>query len=329
MNRLSRAAPGVVVASSITLGAALCMGAPAGAHSGQLYMAAWFDVDPEPRLSTISQSTARIVGLPALLEDRLYPHGLEVFEETAYVMWHHSGDHMGGWLATWDHTSGAVGSPVDIAFELGAIEWLHELDTTTDGTILTLATVEVVDGGIPVEQVWVASIDPVTGELALRVRLPYSPVYWAAIATDPTTGATHVFGDIEGGEVFATIDLDEDTHSEPISLARLTDDLGPGYITAAEFDPSGALWLFCTYYSDEDRPVLVRVAAPVSPEAAAEVIGSIWDQNLQYDNEALAFDPYVAPHLADTGGPVFPFALGATALLAAGALVLAARRRVR
>ena len=265
--------------------------------------------------------------------EQLLPHagysalGLEIVDETGYVLLGESGDAPGptlGWIATWDHTTGVTGALVPIVSGVGVtLQDLYALDATPDGTLIAYAAVSVLDVEFPVDYEWIVSIDPTTGALAKLVDITGATSYVDSISTDPTTGVTYVWVDEDDGlPQYIVADLDAGTYGPTIDMVGVNDDLGGGFMYGADFDTSGTLW----FYYPSDTNVLASLTG--SPSASVGAVSSgIYAGTVSDIN--LAYDPYVAPKavLAETGSPVAGILAGGLALLGAGVLVHAVSRR--
>lgn len=321
MTRLSR------ISSRVALGALVVAGltfaaAPVGAHTGSL-----FTVTDEGSFATISGADASVAPLsPSNLGDYSV-NGIEIFNEVGYVLLTQSDDTDTNYLvATWDHSTGALGTPVQLVGELDVtLNSVYGLDTTNDGTLLAFADVTVLEGEFPINYTWVVSIDPATGLVTGLVDITGATPYEDSLATDPTTGITYAFVDEDLGlPQYLQLDLAAGTFTGPTDLDEIQATLGDGYIYGADFDTAGTLWFYYNGF-DEDNDGLSYTTGPFSETVEGVFVG---EPNVSVNEVNLAYDPYVAPQLAATGLPLLPLALAGAGLLGLGGLAFASRRRV-
>lgn len=314
----SRVALGALVVGGLTFAAA-----PVGAHTGSL-----FTIYDEGllRFATISSTDASVTPFTPTLPSEYTVEGIEIFNEVGYAILRDviDDDSAMTYIATWDHSTGALGTLVPLVGEVGvAILDVEALDTTTDGTILAFAQVSVLEGEFPIEYEWVISIDPVTGVVTEAVDITGATPYEDSLATDPTTGITYAFVDLDNGmPQFLQLDLVAGTYVPAIDLEELQDTVGPGYVYGADFDTAGTLWFY--YSGFEANSGLYRTTGPFSADVEGAIVGS---PSLETDEINLAYDPYVAPQLAATGLPLLPLAVAGAGLLGLGGLAFASRRR--
>jgi len=311
---LSGAGIGAVVLSLALVGAG-----PAGAHTGSLFTVISPSESPSV-FATISQTDATTTALPGGLPDA-GSDGLEIFNETGYVLLR-SGDPTESSIATWDHTTGLVGTTVALTAPLGTtINNVHGLDTTVDGTIIAIADLSVLDGEFPVDVDAIISIDPATGLIAQLVDITGASSYFDSLSTDPTTGITYLWVDEDDGTPqYIVLDLVAGTYDPTVDLLQVQDDLGGGYMKGADFDTSGTLWFF---YGSQLASLTGSPSETVGAVSSGINGGDVADINL-------AYDPYVAPPkavLAETGLNVGGIVAGGLALLGAGLVVVFASRR--
>lgn len=333
MTRFSRNAGRVTLGSLAAVALAALAVAPAGAHTGQLYTVADHEEDYE-HYATISATDAAIAPFaPPISASDQEAEGLEIYQETGYALLERYNDEdvREYALGVWDHSTGTTTSQVPLvpAGLEASITELWELDTTTDGRILSLAFVEILEGEFPLDYAYVVEIDPVTGEVFLRVDLSDiggdADPFLDSIATDPTTGVTYVFFDFDGGLMYASaIDLDGGTYAEPVALSGILDALGGGYFLGADFDTAGTLWFLFSPFNDDW--LLGSTVGAFSASVSGVAHGTIDEEAI--DSTNLAYDPDVAPQLADTGWDGVALAAGGVlALLAGVGAFMMGRRR--
>jgi LPXTG-motif cell wall-anchored protein len=262
---------GLVAAATTAL--ALTVTVPVSAHTGSLFTVA-ASGDTTETFASISSTNAAVSPIGGAIPGA---GGVEIFNETAYAIFED------GHLVTWDHNTGAILTSVPLSIEGYDSFGVFALDTTTDGTLLTYARVTYTEDDALITEEWVASLDPATGVLTPRVEVTDVDPFLDSLATNPVTGVTYSFVDIDDGvPQYVTIDL-----AAASVLASSTGEFGAS--------------------------------------AGAVAVGTVSDVS----TVNLAYDPFVAaaPALADTGVDASAVALGALALLGAGAVALLVVRR--
>lgn len=332
MTRFTRVTGRIALGVLATVALGAIAAAPVGAHSGQLFTVVVTEESPGGDLyATVNAANAAVVPFGSPVSTELTAEGLELFNETGYVILSTLSpgyENVDLNLGVWDHTTGTTTSvvplvPADLAVTLLDV---YALDTTPSGRLLAFVYAEVLEGEFPLDGWYVGEIDPGTGAVSLIVELTGLTdefIYFDSIATDPTTGVTYVlFDDNAGSTYIVELDLEAGTYSEPVEFTSLVDEFGWGYPAGADFDTAGHLWFY--YRLEQGDWLLLSTVGAFG--ATAELVPSGSVEAVMTQN--LAYDPYEAPQLADTGSDVAPLVLGGAGLLLAGAtVVLIARRR--
>ncbi|MDO7880939.1 hypothetical protein [Antiquaquibacter soli] len=303
----------------------------ATAHTGNLYTWAYNpQVTPDVSgFATTSKTDAALAFLGADTSSEIdSPSGVEICAETAYAV-STQGD--ASVIVTWNHDTGALTSaPIDITIEDGAIDGVFELDTLLDCTVLTLAGLS---GDLP--GLAVISVDPATGAAAVVADLTEEPAEPTGIATNPS-GATYLFGDVEGTPSVATFDPSTGVIGEWVEQAGIGDEFeSTGFTQGVDFDAAGGLWIVAGINNEEQYHLLSYAAGADLATSPVTDIGILpyysTPQELQIQSPIpLATDgiAVVAPQLAATGAELpLGVALGAGILLLCGLALIAVRRR--
>ncbi|MGX5682390.1 hypothetical protein [Schumannella luteola] len=322
MSRLSRISSRLAL-GALVLGGLTFAAAPVGAHTGSLFT---IDDETTTNFATISGTDASVASFGPAIPDNYSVEGIEIFNEVGYVLLSEEidDDTEVTYIATWDHSTGALGTLVELVGGVNvSVNEVYGLDTTNDGTILAFAEVTVIEGEFPIDHEWVVSINPTTGEVTEVVDITGVTPYKDSLATDPTTGITYAFVDTDDGmPQFLQLDLVAGTYTGPTDLDELQATVGPGYVYGADFDTAGTLWFY--YSGFEGNGGLSYTTGPFSETVEGVTVG---DPSVDVDEINLAYDPYVAPQLAATGLPLLPLAVAGAGLLGLGGLAFASRRR--
>lgn len=306
----------VGLASAAAAALAVAVAVPVSAHTGALFTVEYNDTYT---FATISGSDASVAPIGAPLPTSV--DGIEIFDEVGYAL-------VDGSIATWDHTTGVLGTPVALVaapgytlFSLGS-----ELDATNDGTLLTYALLLADETGDILTVPWVVSIDPTTGVVTPEVDVTAVTPYTDAIATHPVTGVTYAFIDTNNGPEYATLDLETGTLGARTALTGIAAALGAfGYFGGADFDASGTLWF---YYYGDDETILASTTGEFGPGVGAVSSGAVSNAasiNLATDPGGAA--PAAAPALPATGIEIGGALALVVGLLGAGTLALITVRR--
>lgn len=309
--------------------------APAAAHTGDLYSVQWDGDTETSTFVVIDRADGSVTQLGPAHELELW--GVEIHDETGYAV----GDRYNPTLdadepviVTWNHATGDVQNVVVVTMAGAELGGIGMLDSSVggplpDGTLLTGAYY--VLEGTDIYAEGIGTLDPVTGLFSLLVELDpaETPDILVSLATDPTTGISHLFGDDDDGTPrVIELDLTAGTHGPALALTGMMDALGGGFMGGTDFDEAGTLWFH--YLGDDD--VLARSTGAFSAAAAVVVVGPVGPQ----EPSALAVDPAAAPapapepELAAAGLDPVGMIGAALALLAfGGAAALIARRRIR
>lgn len=297
--------------------------APASAHTGALFTV--YDGGDTDSFATISQTDASVTPLANSLPDEASADSIEIFNEQGWAI---GEGEDGSYIYPWDHSTGLAGTPVPIVgAEIQDYEFsgAHALDTLLDGTIISFGGYNPLDEESELdERDFVGSIDPVTGVWTPLVELTDAVGFLDSLATDPTTGITYALVDEDDGTPqFIIIDFAGSTYAGPTALPAIEEALGEGWMRGADFDTSGTLWFFY------DGVLAHTTGAFTAAVSAVEVGPYVQGEASPIEDYALAYDPaaVVSPQLADTGVPVASIAGGALALLVAGGVLFAVRRR--
>lgn len=299
--------------------------------------------------ASVSMTDGALTALPQDLPDEMIPQlwtGAQIIDGQGYATYF---DIIGGGetgsgavLYTWDHTTGALGDriplrlPADITADGGLLAdhdevylvLASELDALPDGTLLTVIFVQSEADTTSRFFMFVASIDPVTGETTPLAAIDpgavdgdAGPFSLGGLATDPITGTTWVFINTLDENVYAAPAVLDAANVALVPLGdfepttgEITVDLAAGDFTAsatetADYDllegpielygESGGFLrgadfdatgvLWSVYGSNDiEAFALTTIGAPFAPSAAASFVGELPDAEA-----------------ADTGGPVY------------------------
>lgn len=332
----SFAAVGLMVAGLTLIAAPVA----AAAHSGNLFTWVYLDADgDEPSgFATISQTTglSTILGAQAIQE--LAADGADICtDETAWGVADLESDETG--FFTWDHTTGVVGAVVPPVATLADFPEAESVEV--DGVwaadslpgCIKLAFVEYfIDTGDGVDLMTTLSfVDTTTGDVHPIVELPtingQDVIEWEGIATDPTTGFTHVFATYLNTTYFAFVDIAAGEVSELQAMSGVPTVLpNPVVPGEADFQPDGKLWMFTVqpeaYSLISFAPASdLTTAAPVE---AGDANGTGPNGEHLHFTWTLTYDPSALPA---TGGAPVGLLLGGGLLLLAGAGLLSLRVR--
>lgn len=295
---------------------------PASAHTGALFTA--YQSENLDTFATISQTDASVTPLANALPEDVFADSIEIFNEQAYAL---AGEEGETYIYPWDHSTGTSGTPVLIVgAEIQDYEFTgaYALDTLLDGTIISFGRYVAAGDLDLIDRDFVGSIDPATGIWTPLVELTDASDYFDSLATDPTTGVTYALVDEDDGmPEFIIIDFANSTYAGPTALPFVQEALGEGYMRGADFDTAGTLWFF---YDG----VLAHTSSAFSAAVSAVEVGPYNGGEVpEIEDYALAYDPaaVVSPQLADTGVPTGGIVGGALALLTAGVVLIAVRRR--
>lgn len=337
----------VAVSAALVALVTFAVATPAAADEGDLYTAIVLDVDgTDTAFSLLADDGTVAPFAPGFSSDDLEVIGVEVFGGQGYYLANLNDGDDDYLVGRWDVTTGiaSAGVPIDLsAFENDDFESVDAwgFDVMPDGTILVLLTVEPADGP---EQTWIASVDPDSGAVTQRVALPevFEPdqdTYYDSLATDPITGTTFVLIDDDANTVSA---IPVDVAGASVgTVVEFGDDAKPDtWMLGADFDATGVLW----YLSNENESGLTLSSLP-GPGLAADwtngtrTVVVVADGDGEVESLALATwnaaapvvpagpDAPAAPELAATGVELSVSGGVASALLAAGVVLLAVRRR--
>ncbi len=336
--RISVAAGALIVAGFTLLAAPLS----AAAHTGQLFTWAQ-DGDlglPPQGFAHISQSDAsmQFVGTPQVTDG--YVTGADICDENPWAVGY--GVEEEAVAMTWDHDSGTVGSPVPLVADVAdfpdavsvIVDAVWSADSLDDCTKLAYVRYSVEYAATQVEVYTVSFVDLATGAVTPIDELPTDvadlPIEWRGIATDPTSGTTYLFLQINSEPYFEVLDVGTGTRSErTLMVGVLIEFESSGSVVAADFEPGGVLWLSYGVNNQEAYHLLSYPSAAVLSSAEPADIGVI---NTASDGvsvrvpEALTYDPEALP--ATGAAPIGVLAAGG-ALLALGAVLagVAGRRQ--
>ena len=335
-----------VVKTGIAIVALTAMGviaaSPASAHTNNMFTLIRYD---EATASTGFATYGKADGVATYLGEtfsanRTYIAGIEVFDEKGVVL----GAQDVGFVQSWDHTNGTVGTALVTYVTVPGAEFDVEindfvgLDTLNNGTTVTVLYYgeQAESEGPFVDYFAVASVNVGTGEMiplvgisdALRIEdfFGYEPT---GIATDPLTGITYVFLQNEADEpFFLSVDVAAGTVGAPTLLQG--DGFEAGRIDGVDFDADGTLFFNYENYPAERIELLKLTARPADWAMATPQFISI--APAQYPAAEIYEQALTLEHtvLAATGSelPVFAIVLvGTVAVLAGGVTVMVARRR--
>ena len=211
-----------------------------------------------------------------------------------------------------DAGAGTVSDPIHLIFPVG-VGQCFDLDLLVDGRLL--ATCEGLDAqSVPTASV--VFIDPASG---LLTPIHTEPVgdggpHYRGIATNPATGWTWVFGELDGAAFGFRLELDGFVWPVvPFDILPLAADF-------AEIGPKGPpqLWAILAFVR--------REFAAVDPSTGTIRSVAAFDFDATEADDVTALSVWGAPALAATGSsaPLFPV-LGPVLLVLAGATLLAIR----
>lgn len=256
------AAAGLIVAGSLIAGAPLA----ASAHTGQLFTWAYtlFTDSVSGGFAHVSQTDGSLTPVGGVDDPDFMASGGEVCDEKAWAI-AVEGEAAAS-VFTWDHSTGAFGALVDLTADTAdfegatsvSIEDAYSADTLSDCAALAYVEyyVNVEGGGGPA--LWLSSIDVASGATTPLVQLITDAegddveYNWGGIATNPLTGVTYLWfqlgGDGDGGDglpYVVTADLATGTLGVPVVMAGAVDfySESEAFVTEADFEPSGILWL--------------------------------------------------------------------------------------
>jgi LPXTG-motif cell wall-anchored protein len=337
-SRARRLAAGTLMVAGLTL---LAAPLAASAHSGNLFTWAYLDAEgDEPSgFATISQTTALSTTLGAQEVQEMAADGADICtDETA---WGIADLEQAVALYTWDHTTGVVGLPVPPVATLAdfpgaetvSVEGIWAADSLPGCVKIAFVEYQIDYPEDPTDLITTVSfVDVATGDVHPIVEVPtlngQDLIEWEGIATDPTTGFTHVFAYYLGTSYYAFVDIPDGEISELRAMAGVPPVLSnPGAPGEADFQPDGKLWMF--YSQPENYSLLSFAPASDLTTAVPTVVG---DANGTGPNGehlhttwTLTYDPAALPA---TGGelPLGLLAVGG-ALVLAGAGLAAVRQR--
>jgi hypothetical protein len=347
---LPLAATGLLVAGSLIAGAPLA----ASAHTGQLFTWAYTLLADSVTggFAHVSQTDGSLTPVGGVTDPDFMASGGEVCDEKAWAIAVET-EEVAASVFTWDHSTGAFGPLVELTADAAdfegatsvTIETAYSADTLADCTALAYVEyyVNVEGGGGPA--LWLSSIDVATGAATPLVQLVTDAegddveYNWHGIATNPLTGVTYLWFELggEGGDglpYVVTADLEAGTVGVPVVLGAAAFYQSEAFVTEADFEPSGILWLSLGVYELEQFRLL-------SFPTGADLAGAGFSEHgaIPYVDEGtitgtvvrspdvLTYDP--EPALAATGSqPIGALLLGGSLMLG-GVLVAiySARRR--
>ena len=324
----------------------LLLGTPtaAFAHTDGLY--SWANTGDDGTFATVDKSDAQLEAILALASPDQVT-GMEICDENGYAVGYLEGD---AFVLGWNHSTGEVSDgptllTADPTFWAGSdqvtVTQIVELDTTADCTLLSIAEFEIV-ADQDTYTVWaVSTVDPETGLTEQVVVIPpfTQDLNYTSVATDPLTGITYLFLEVENDLAFVVLDLAGGTMSSLSGLNGVTGHFSSdGFPQGADFDAAGTLWLIAQI-DDLEQYRLLSLAGPAAnlESTAPTDIGSLPYIQMEPINVdipvPLTVDPAEVPVLVPD--PVLP-ATGASdagigylgaALLVAGLFVAFSRQR--
>lgn len=336
--RRARLAAGALMVAGLGLVAAPLA---ASAHSGNLVTWVYLtDEGDEPSgFATISQTTGLSTVLGAQEIQELAADGADICtDETA---WGIADLESAFGVYTWDHTTGVLSLPAppspDIADFPGAetvsVRAIWAADSLPDCTKLSFVQYEVDYEEDPTRVITTLSFVATNGDVHPIVELPelngQDLIEWEGIATDPTTGFTHLFAWYLGTAYFAFADIEAGEVSELQAMGGVPPVLAnPGTPGEADFQPDGKLWML--YLQPSGTNLISFAPGSDLTSAAPAVVGDAdgFGPNGEHLHTTwtLTYDPAALPA---TGGAPLGLLLAGGAFLLAGAAVAAVGARSR
>lgn len=332
-------------AGALMLGGLGLMVSPlaASAHTGSLFT--WgYHYDEGSELAEMGFATVSTTnaGLTPLTEHAdTDVDGAEICDETGWAV---GSDEGGAFVVTWDHDTGATGTPValtadpldfDDALSVTA-DYAWAADSLADCTRLAYVSFTVEFGEFDTQVVLTVSYVNADGSTVPIVFLDPDvegdSIDWNGIATDPLSGTTYLFADIDAQPYFVVLDI-EARNVGPFqvmngAVAAFDSD---GFPVEADFQPDGVLWMIYGVWNLESyRLVRFEPGADLTTAEPTD-LGTVWgiDVEAWYTGDTvLTYDPYV-PVLPATGGAPLPVLAAGGMLLLAGVGVLALGVRSR
>jgi hypothetical protein len=216
-----------------------------------------------------------------------------------------------------DAAAGTVSDPIHLIFPVG-IGQCFELDLLPDGRLL--ATCE----GLDAQSVPTASVVFIDPDQGLLTPIHSEPIgdggpHYRGIATNPETGWTWVFGELDGAAFGFRLELDGFVWpAVPFDVLPLAADF-------AELGPDGPqLWAILAFVR--------REFAAVDPFAGTIRSVAAFDFDATETDDVTALTVWGTPELAATGGaggPAAPTGVVAAVVLLAGAGLVAVGVRTR